>query len=89
VFTPGFQAWAQETGEATTAVVEANTTYRCGCCGQLLPFDARRRVPDACLRRCRSGCDWHPVGPTTAEVYEAASVDGPVGEDGLPAGPRR
>ncbi len=70
-------------------MVEANTTYRCGCCGQLLPFNAHRRVPDACLRRCRSGCDWHPVGPTTAEVYEAASVDGPVGEDGLPAGPRR
>ncbi|MFO8075255.1 MAG: hypothetical protein R6T85_03970, partial [Egibacteraceae bacterium] len=70
-------------------VVEANTTYRCGCCGQLLPFDERQRVPDACLRRCRSGCDWHRVGPTTAEVYEAASVDGPVGEDGLPAGPDR
>jgi hypothetical protein len=69
-------------------MVLPNTTYRCAHCGQLLPFDAHTRVPEACLRRCRGGCDWHVVGPTDPRTSEAASRDGAVGPDGLPpAGP--
>lgn len=66
-------------------MVEANTTYRCGHCRQLLPFDASVRVPAACLRRCRGGCDWHEIGPTDPAVRALASLDGEVGPDGLPA----
>jgi hypothetical protein len=68
-------------------VVEANTTYRCAHCTQLLPFDAHLRVPDACLRRCQGGCDWREVGPTDPAVRAAASLDGDLGPDGLPAAP--
>ena len=69
-------------------MVDANTTYRCDHCGQLLPFNSRRRVPQACLRRCQSGCDWHPVGATTSDLINAASHDGPINHDtGLPTLP--
>lgn len=65
-------------------MVDAATTYRCNGCGQLLPFDERVRVPDACLRRCRSACDWERVGPTDPAVLARASLDGEIGPDGLP-----
>jgi hypothetical protein len=65
-------------------MVDADTTYRCASCTQLLPFDANVRVPEACLRRCQGRCDWHVVGPTRAAVRARASVDGPLGADGLP-----
>jgi hypothetical protein len=65
-------------------MVRADTTYRCNGCGQLLPFDAAVRVPDACLRRCQGRCDWEPVGPTDPAVRVRAEQDGPSGSDGLP-----
>ncbi|GEM_PF-2977473 len=65
-------------------MVEANTTYRCHHCEQLLPFDHLVRVPSACLRRCQGGCDWHRVGPTDPAVRAHAALDAPVGPDGLP-----
>ena len=65
-------------------MVRASTTYRCRSCTQLLPFDAAVRVPPACLRRCEGRCDWVEVGPTDPAVRTAASLDGPLGEDGLP-----
>jgi hypothetical protein len=65
-------------------MVAANTTYRCAGCSQLLPFDATVRVPEACLRRCQGRCDWEAVGPTDPAVRARASLDGEVGEDGLP-----
>lgn len=65
-------------------MVEASTTYRCGGCGQLLPFDVHVRVPTACLRRCEGRCAWTAVGPTEPAVRAAASLDGPLGPDGLP-----
>lgn len=65
-------------------MVDADTTYRCASCTQLLPFDSSVRVPPACLRRCEGRCDWHVVGPTTPVVRARASIDGPVGHDGLP-----
>jgi len=65
-------------------MVDADTTYRCASCTQLLPFDHTVRVPQACLRRCQGRCDWHVVGPTSRTVYARASVDGPLGDDGLP-----
>lgn len=65
-------------------MVAPNTTYRCAHCAQLLPFDERTRVPQACLRRCQGGCDWYEVGPTDPAVREAASRDGDLGPDGLP-----
>jgi hypothetical protein len=66
-------------------MVEPNTTYRCRSCTQLLPFDSRVRVPDACLRRCQGACEWVLVGPTDPATRAAASLDGPVAADGLPA----
>lgn len=65
-------------------MVEANTTYRCAHCTQLLPFDERVRVPEACLRRCRGGCDWVRVGPTDPALRARASLDGELDKDGLP-----
>jgi hypothetical protein len=65
-------------------MIEPNATYRCRSCTQLLPFDLEVRVPTACLRRCQSACDWVLVGPTDPAVRAAASLDGPVGPDGLP-----
>jgi hypothetical protein len=65
-------------------MVAANTTYRCAHCTQLLPFDERVRVPDACLRRCQGSCDWHAVGPTDPAVRALASLEGELGPDGLP-----
>lgn len=69
-------------------MIVASLTFRCRGCGQLLPFDGTGRVPEACLRRCRSRCDWHPTGPTDPAVRARAAADGPVGADGLPAFPR-
>ncbi|MBA2528689.1 MAG: hypothetical protein H0V19_01785 [Euzebyales bacterium] len=69
-------------------MVRASTTYRCRHCTQLLPFDALVRVPEACLRRCQGGCDWVEVGPTDPAVRSRASLDGPLGNDGLPAADR-
>jgi hypothetical protein len=66
-------------------MVAANTTYRCAHCTQLLPFDEVVRVPAACLRRCQGACDWEPIGPTDPAVRARASLDGPLGADGLPA----
>ncbi len=66
------------------AMVHASTTYRCQHCTQLLPFNEHTRVPEACLRRCQGGCDWREVGPTDPAVLARASLDGPVGKDGLP-----
>lgn len=65
-------------------MVDANTTYRCEHCTQLLPFNERVRVPDACLRRCAGMCDWRAVGPTDPATFARASLDGAVGSDGLP-----
>ncbi len=65
-------------------MVAANTTYRCTHCTQLLPFDERVRVPEACLRRCQGGCDWREVGPTDPFVRMRASLDGDLDIDGLP-----
>jgi hypothetical protein len=65
-------------------MVDANTTYRCRHCTQLLPFDASVRVPQACLRRCEGQCDWEHVGPTDPVVSARASLDGELGPDGLP-----
>jgi hypothetical protein len=65
-------------------MVLPSTTYRCAHCTQLLPFDERVRVPDACLRRCEGQCDWEEVGPTDPEVRRHASADGELGPDGLP-----
>lgn len=65
-------------------MVEASTTYRCGGCAQLLPFDERVRVPDACLRRCEGRCDWTPVGATDRATWVRCSVDGELGPDGIP-----
>lgn len=65
-------------------MVRANTTYRCAGCGQLLPFDASVRVPQACLRRCEGRCDWEEVGPTDPAVWARACMDGRLGPDGLP-----
>lgn len=70
--------------DSLAAMVDADTTYRCLSCGQLLPFDAQVRVPPACLRRCQGRCDWELVGPTSAAVRARASIDGPLGTDGLP-----
>ena len=67
--------------------VQPGTTYRCRSCTQLLPFDAHTRVPEACLRRCRSRCDWVEVGPTDPGVRARAERDGPPGPDGLPRDP--
>ena len=64
--------------------IRASTTYRCRSCTQLLPFDATRRVPEACLRRCEGRCDWEPVGPTDPAVRLRAERDGPLGPEGLP-----
>jgi hypothetical protein len=66
-------------------MVAPNTTYRCHHCTQLLPFNELVRVPPACLRRCEGSCDWVAVGPTTPELIARASLDGEVGDDGLPA----
>jgi hypothetical protein len=65
-------------------MVAPNTTYRCGHCTQLLPFNHLVRVPPACLRRCEGQCDWTAVGPTDPAVFARASLDGDLGEDGLP-----
>ncbi len=65
-------------------MARASTTYRCATCGQLLPFDERVRVPEACLRRCRGGCDWTEVGATDPAVRARACLDGPLDDDGLP-----
>lgn len=65
--------------------VRAGRTYRCAHCTQLVPFNALTRVPDAVLRRCQGGCDWHDVGPTETAVWARAAADGPLGPDGLPA----
>lgn len=61
-----------------------DTTWRCRHCTQLLPFDARTRVPDACLSRCQGQCDWVHVGPTDPAQRRRAERRGPVGPDGLP-----
>jgi hypothetical protein len=53
-------------------MVEADATYRCSGCGQLLPFDHECRVPDVCLQRCRGRCDWVRV----ADPDAAALGDG-------------
>lgn len=65
-------------------MVAANTTYRCNHCTQLVPFNERVRVPEACLRRCRGGCDWREVGPSEPSVWLRASLDGNLDGDGLP-----
>jgi len=65
-------------------MTDANTTYRCRACGQLLPFDDHGCVPEACQRRCQGRCDWDLVGATTQGLIAAASHHGPVGPDGLP-----
>ncbi|QBI21612.1 hypothetical protein ER308_19940 [Egibacter rhizosphaerae] len=65
-------------------MISPGHTYRCGHCGQLLPFDGDGRVPEACLRRCQGGCDWSHVGPTEPEVRRLAEHEGPPGPDGLP-----
>jgi hypothetical protein len=67
--------------------IQPGTTYRCRSCTQLLPFDAATRVPEACLRRCRSRCDWVEVGPTRPDVRARAERDGPLGPDGVPVDP--
>lgn len=64
--------------------IRPGTTYRCRSCTQLLPFDDRPRVPDACLRRCEGRCDWEEVGPTDPETWRRAGFDGPLGPGGLP-----
>lgn len=66
-------------------MVDADTTYRCDGCGQLLPFDSDVRVPTACLQRCQGQCDWIPIGPTTPAIRARASLSGAIGPDGLPA----
>lgn len=65
-------------------MAEPNTTYRCRGCTQLLPFDTDVRVPSACLRRCQGQCDWVAIGQTDPTIRAAASIDGPLGDDGLP-----